>query len=612
MTRRRIAFALVAAFVVAGAACSPGGSGGEPRAGSTVATGGSTRDGLAPGVRPGTRPRRFVGATDRAKTMNFSVVLRLAHQEAMQAFLDAVNDPSSPEYRHFLTAAEFGRRFGLPAPEVDRIRNDLVGAGFTLNSVFPQRTSMSLRGTVGAIDDFFSTRIGDFRDTDGRPYVAPLHPPVVPATLRPSVTGVAGLNGAPAPPPLAIPRGEGLFPKDAAKAYDITPLQQQGIDGNGQTIAIVSFASFREQDVNAFVHHVGLDAPPVAQAIERVPVDGGNNDKTGDTSVEVNLDLDVVHGTAPQAKILNYEAPFTSLSSFVQGLGDAVNQVVSDGRANIVSISYGLCDATALEDGTPFLSPQDRKVTEQALAAARAAGVSVFVAAGDSGAFGCQRFDLNDTRVIPLWPGDSPNVVSVGGTLLNVRKDGTYLDETGWEDVLSQGGTGGGVNPEDPAPDFQQGDLSVNGQNVPIMDPERNPKGDRQGPDVAASADPDSGFFTVHAVKGGNSVGEPIGGTSAATPFWAATMLLIQQSSEQQGAGKLPFVDSLLYRIAADKMNYDGVDAPDEPFHDVVLGGNRSDDCRVGWDFATGLGSPNAAVLATDVVEALKQSQPSG
>ncbi|HEY7280928.1 MAG TPA: S53 family serine peptidase [Actinomycetota bacterium] len=612
MSGRRIAFGLVAALLVAGVACSPGGADRGVGTGSTVATGGSSGDGLAPGVRPGTKPRRFVGATDRGKVMNFSVVLRLAHRRAMQAFLDAVNDPSSPEYRHFLTAAEFGRRFGLPAGEVDRIRNTLVGAGFAVNSVFPQRTSMSLRGTVGSIDDFFSTRIGDFRDTDGRPYVAPLDPPIVPSSLEPSVTGVAGLNGAPAPLPLAIPRGEGLFPQDAAKAYDITPLQQQGIDGKGQTIAVVSFASFRDQDVNAFVHHVGLNAPPVAQAIEHVPVDGGNNDKTGDTSVEVNLDLDVVHGMAPQAKILNYEAPFTSLSSFVQGLGDAVNQVVSDGRTNIVSISYGLCDATALEDGTPFLSPADRRATEQDFAAARAAGVSIFVAAGDSGAFGCQRFDLNDTRVIPLWPGDSPNVISVGGTLLNVRKDGTYLEETGWEDVLSQGGTGGGVNPEDPAPDFQQGDLTVNGQKVPILDPQRNPQGHRQGPDVAASADPDSGFFTVHAVKGGNSVGEPIGGTSAATPFWAATTLLIQQFAEQQGVGKLPSVAPLLYRIAAQKMNYDGVDSPDEPFHDVILGGNRKDQCRVGWDFATGLGSPNAAVLATDVVEALKLGQPSG
>jgi kumamolisin len=281
-----------------------------------------------------------------------------------------------------------------------------------------------------------------------------------------------------------------------------------------------------------------------------------------------------------------------------------------------VSISYGLCDTRRLADGSAFLSPNDRKVAESAFAAARAQGISVFVAAGDTGAFGCQRFDLDDTRVVPLWPGDSPNVISVGGTLLSVRQDGTYLQEAGWEDTLSQGGTGGGVNPStlaaDALPDYQQGDLKVDGKETPILDQQRNPDGRRQGPDVAASADPDSGFFSVSPGQGGKSQGGPVGGTSGATPFWASSMLLIRQFAEQQGAGPLGFADDLLYRIAATKMNYDGVDDPNEPFHDVVIGGNRSDDCRVGWDFATGLGSPNVAVLANDVVDFLKLNKPSG
>jgi kumamolisin len=106
--------------------------------------------------------------------------------------------------------------------------------------------------------------------------------------------------------------------------------------------------------------------------------------------------------------------------------------------------------------------------------------------------------------------------------------------------------------------------------------------------------------------------GGPVGGTSAATPYWPASMLLIRHLAEQQGAGPLGFANVLLYPIAAQKMNYDGVDGADEPFHDVVIGGNRRDDCRVGWDFATGLGSPNVAVLADDVVQFLKLNQPSG
>ena len=609
-----VAFAVCAAL----AACSSGG--GAPA---------SSRPAVAPPESGGSasadpfgsegkarHQRTFLGPTDRSTMLDFSVVLRLAHQAEMEQFLSDVNDPSSPEFHQFLSAEEFGRRFGLPAGEVDRVRDELAAAGFDVRSVYPQRTAISLRGAVGDIDRYFATRIADFRDFDGRAYVAPLSEPVVPASLRPSVTGVSGLNGRAFPQALAIPRGEGLFPEDAAKAYGLTDLQDQGMRGEGQTIAIVSFGSFRDKDVNAFTKHVGLDAPPISESIEHVPVNGGNDDATGDIAGEVNLDLDVVRGVAPQAKILNYEAPLSTLASFVQGLGDSMNQIVQEGRSDIASISYGMCDAEQLADGSTFLSPADRALTEQAFTAARAAGISTFVAAGDTGAFGCQRFDINDTRVIPLWPGDSPNVISVGGTLLNVRQDGTYLDEAGWEDVLSQGGTGGGVNPSslpvDALPDYQQGTLTVDGQQVPILDPKRNPEGHRQGPDVAASADPDSGFFTVSPGENGESVGAPVGGTSAATPFWAASLLLIRQFAEQQGVGPLGFVNPMLYQIASQSVNYDGVDSPDEPFHDVVIGGNRKDDCVVGWDFATGLGSPNVSVLAQDVVDFLKLNQPSG
>ncbi len=611
MSRRILALAVTAGLLAGACTASPG----SPRADRTAPRGAARPGGgLGGGSQHG--GGRFVRETDRSKVLDFSVVLRLAHQAAMRRFLHDLNDPTSPSYRRFLSPAEFGRRFGLPAREVGRVRAELQGAGFDVHSVYPQLTGISLSGPVGAIDEFFATRLGDFRDAGGRSYVAPLRDPVVPDSLRPSVTAVAGLNGLAFPTPLAIPHGQGLLPDDAAKAYDATPLRDQGILGQGQTIAIVSFGSFRAKDVNAFDRAAEVDAPPIAQSIEHVPVNGGNDDATGDIAGEVNLDVDVVRGMAPQAKILNYETPLNSLSSFIQGMGAAVNQVVADGRADIVSISYGLCDAQTLSDGSPFLSPGDRALAESAFAAARTAGISVFVASGDTGAFGCQRFDLDDTRVIPLWPGDSPNVISVGGTLLSVRQDGTYLQEAGWEDILSQSGTGGGVNPStltaDALPPYQQGDLEVDGKTTPVLDGDRNPDGHRQGPDVAASADPDSGFFSVSPGQGGRPQGSPVGGTSAATPFWAASMLLIRQFAEQQGVGPLGFADDMLYRIAATKMNYDGVDDPTEPFHDVVIGGNRSDDCRVGWDFATGLGSPDVAVLAQDVVEFLKLNKPSG
>ena len=104
--------------------------------------------------------------------------------------------------------------------------------------------------------------------------------------------------------------------------------------------------------------------------VEQVKVDGGSTEVATKNSDEVNLDLDVVRGVAPQAHIIDYEAPLTSIRSFSTGVSDAIDRVVQDGRADIVSMSWGLCDVARLADGTPWLSAGDRlRATRHLLAA---------------------------------------------------------------------------------------------------------------------------------------------------------------------------------------------------------------------------------------------------
>jgi kumamolisin len=119
--------------------------------------------------------------------------------------------------------------------------------------------------------------------------------------------------------------------------------------------------------------------------------------------------------------------------------------------------------------------------------------------------------------------------------------------------------------------------------------------GKRQLPDVAAAADVASAWPTY-------SQGQlnAAGGTSAAAPFWAASMLLIGQFAQQQGAGRLGFVSPMLYTIASTPQ-------PAAPFHDVTTGGNLFYPNAPGWDFVTGLGSPDVNNLAQDVVAYLQQ-----
>ena len=116
----------------------------------------------------------------------------------------------------------------------------------------------------------------------------------------------------------------------------------------------------------------------------------------------------------------------------------------------------------------------------------------------------------------------------------------------------------------------------------------------RQVPDVAAAADPSSGFLTVS--EGEASSG---GGTSAAAPFWAALTVLMRQLGEQQGVDGLGALGPTLYAIAA-------AQPPGTVFRDVTRGGNLLDNAATGWDYATGLGSPRGTPLAQAVVASIK------
>jgi subtilase family serine protease len=118
--------------------------------------------------------------------------------------------------------------------------------------------------------------------------------------------------------------------------------------------------------------------------------------------------------------------------------------------------------------------------------------------------------------------------------------------------------------------------------------------GHRQLPDVSADADPGTGWA---AYVNGNPV--EIGGTSAATPFWAASMLLVDQYAVASGAGRLGFVDPVLYALAAGTQPY-------PPFHAITEGTNRFYRATAGWNPATGLGSPDVWNLARDVVAYLR------
>jgi subtilase family serine protease len=114
-------------------------------------------------------------------------------------------------------------------------------------------------------------------------------------------------------------------------------------------------------------------------------------------------------------------------------------------------------------------------------------------------------------------------------------------------------------------------------------------------PDVAADANPHTGFPVVTSDASGSYTISGHGGTSAAAPTWAAIIALADQYAKRH----VGFVNPAIYQIARSSHYH-------QAFHDITVGNNTAEFSNEtitgyragpGWDPVTGWGSPNAEVL---------------
>ncbi|MGO8948727.1 MAG: protease pro-enzyme activation domain-containing protein [Ktedonobacterales bacterium] len=512
------------------------------------------------------------------QTITVSLVLRGRAPGDLQRFLGLVNDPASGEYHRYLSPIEIAARFGVSAQDRARVDGVLRAAGLPMPAYSADGLLANLEISVAKVQEFFDIKLNRYRAASGRLYYAADRQPRIPADLDGAVVGVLGLdqrNVLSDDAELAHRDGlatgvTGLGPSDIARAYDLGPLQQSGLDGSNQTIALAEIGAFNQSDIQAYdqKYNINASAPQV------IPVGSGPST----TTAEPTLDIELVHAIAPHARILVYESAEDLLS-----VAQMLSQIVSDDQAQVLSISLGTCEAELDPSvATAFLTSLDDSFTR-----ADAEGMSVLVASGDYGAYGCQDSQLSVDAVAA-----SPFVTSVGGTTLFLHSDGMYNYEAGWEGPLEEVGSGGGLSTLYQRPDWQTG---PGVQNV-------YSDGMRQVPDVSADADPLTGYAVYYSDGGCSSLcWQIVGGTSAATPVWASLVLLINQMVEQHGLHPLGFLDQELYQLGAGAGN-GSVTAP-LPFHDVTIGGNLYYDAAPGWDYCTGWGSPDGAVLAQDLLQ---------
>src|SRR6266446_4980200 len=191
---------------------------------------------------------------------------------ALQQFIDELHTKGSPNFHHWLTAQEFGERFGLAKPDLDAIAAWLQSHGFHVNVVYPSGMLIDFSGTAAQLRNAFQTEI-HYLDVKGEKHVGNIGDPRIPAALGPVVAGVVSLHdfGLHAMHKMHQPRPQftfpdpsggtayALVPADLAKIYNLNPLFSAGISGQGQTIVLIEDTDvFSAADWTAFRSTLGL------------------------------------------------------------------------------------------------------------------------------------------------------------------------------------------------------------------------------------------------------------------------------------------------------------------------------------------------------------------
>jgi kumamolisin len=491
------------------------------------------------------------GTPDMAERTTVTVVLRpkSGSQAKVREFVAL-----APELRSYVAREAFAQAYGADPVDVAAVERFALAAGAIVLEADLARRSVVLEGTLGDLSAAFGARMFLYRAA-GSVYRGRTGSLTVPVDLGDIVLGVFGLDER----PQARAHFRRLFRPAAAPATSFTPPQVATAygfpagDGSGQTIALVELGGgFSQSDLTTYFTGLGISVP----AVTSVDVDGGSNAPTGDpdsADAEVLLDIEVVGAVAPRAKIVVYFAPNTD-----QGFLDAVTTAIHDtaNRPTILSISWGGPESSWTQQAfTNF---------DAAFADAATLGITVLVAAGDGGSSD----GLTDGKAHVDFPASSPHVIACGGTRLTA--DAAGIDrEVVWNDGASGGATGGGISDAFDLPVWQQK------ASVP---PSVN-RGGRIGrgvPDVAANADPQTGYTTY--VDGSSGV---IGGTSAVAPLLAALIARLNQTASKP----LGFVNAVFYENAS-------------AFNDITSGNNGAYSAGPGWDACTGLGSPKGSALA--------------
>jgi len=516
-----------------------------------------------------------MGPTLGSQAVSLAIILPSRNPAGLAAFIKHVTTPGDKAFRHYLTPAEFAARYGASLTDYKDIAGWARAHGLIPGEEYSAHTVLPVTGSVKNLNAAFNVTLIDYKDSKGNIFYNADRAPTVPSAVASRVTSVIGFNNINRYEPLVRKAPSGTRQQtaggtgsggayaaaDLRTAYSV-PTAPPGAPG--ETLAVFEQGGFDPNDVATYLTANGL---PKKYVVARGVNGYGGGIDDPNVELEAVLDIDMEIGTNPKLKaLLVYE---DGQDPFGVALVDSFAAIASDDKAQTISVSYGLDEA--LQD------PADIQAENTALMQEVAQGQTVFVSAGDRGAYG----DLGNGLNAPD-PGSQPLVTSVGGTTLFTGPGEIYLDEITWNELASLGfATGGGVSSIWPIPSWQLvGGVSVAAANG-------GSSTYRNVPDIAAVGDPFTGVAVYSALNGGWI---QLGGTSVSSPIWAGYTSVINATSKALGLGQIGFANPVLYTLGENYFAFN--DVVDGTNGDALIYGIPGFSAGFGYDNVTGWGSP--------------------
>lgn len=350
-----------------------------------------------------------------------------AQEQALENLIAELENPHSPSYHQWLTAQQVGAAFGPSEHDINAVVNWLMSHGLQVNTVYQTGLTIDFSASAGQIRDTFHTAMHNYA-VNGQKHIANAGNPQIPAALSPVIAGIVSLNDFLPKPALTKPKSDFSFyckgcpdgfndteqydeaPPDFATIYNSAPLYtaKKPITGKGQTVVVLEDTDINPADVATFRSAFGLSKYS-GKFTQIHPGPGCSDPGINGAEGEAALDAEWGGAIAPDAavELASCADTATNFGAFIA----AQNLLDEKNPPHIMSLSYLECEAGQGPGGNAYLNALWQQAASE--------GVSVFVAAGDGAAAGCDNFDNSPYAIAGIAANSlasTPHDVATGGT----------------------------------------------------------------------------------------------------------------------------------------------------------------------------------------------------